>query len=307
MQKVLNVKQDLPGEATTWSPILAKTKLGPHKQHFFNLTPLSDSNPITHVKVVIWPDGGIKRIRLMGRPFASSSVVQPSDRGSVQRVHTSEDKASQYSPSDLNSVQVQQAVQFAIPLSKEGFAAYGSVIETYARSIPPSAEDDERSLKISTRMDGVDVKTVNFGSARKYSYLASLVWNSPVTETPVLPTLNVCVFQCRRQTAPADGLWPIKALERHQYSSQAFVPMNGCQPGRYLVAVALPNSSFTSHRLHKMMNARYRRWPARFLYTEGVCSWTSPRHLLSPQCMASSVDCDRRRPRRRDGIPVSGL
>ncbi|KAG2368352.1 allantoicase [Suillus spraguei] len=47
-----------------WNMILSPAKLGPHRMHFFRL-----SNPCeqyTHVKVSIYPDGGIKRIRIIG-------------------------------------------------------------------------------------------------------------------------------------------------------------------------------------------------------------------------------------------------
>ncbi|KAG2119497.1 allantoicase [Suillus discolor] len=51
-----------------WKIILSPVKLGPHRMHFFRL-----SNPCeqyTHVKVSIYPDGGIKRIRIIGTTAA---------------------------------------------------------------------------------------------------------------------------------------------------------------------------------------------------------------------------------------------
>jgi allantoicase len=125
-----------------------------------------------------------------------------------------------------------------LPLTGAGFSAYGHVIESFARSIPPSAaEDDERSIKAGTR-GGIVIKSVNFGTARKFNNLAPVTWVQP--GKAVTPVLNQCIFRCDRQVASNEaGVWPIEALERHQYSSQSFVPMGGCQDGRYLVIVAL--------------------------------------------------------------------
>lgn len=47
--------------------LLPPTKLGPHQIHLFDVAPLKEENFVTtHVKVVIQPDGGISRIRILG-------------------------------------------------------------------------------------------------------------------------------------------------------------------------------------------------------------------------------------------------
>jgi allantoicase len=127
-----------------------------------------------------------------------------------------------------------------LPLTEAGFAPYGFVIQSFARSIPPSPlEDDVRSIRAGTR-GGIVIKSVNFDTALKFNNLAPVTWLHPAKE--VQPVLNQCIFRCDRQSAPSNAnLWPIEALERHQYSSQSFVPMGGCQDGRYLVIVALPD------------------------------------------------------------------
>jgi allantoicase len=48
-----------PAADTQWQPILARSKLGPHQQHFFQLEPTQE--PVTHVKLVIHPG----RLRLL--------------------------------------------------------------------------------------------------------------------------------------------------------------------------------------------------------------------------------------------------
>jgi allantoicase len=54
---------DVPNLA--WFEILPQTKLSAHKRHFF--TPKTKQG-FTHVRMHIYPDGGISRLRLHGRP-----------------------------------------------------------------------------------------------------------------------------------------------------------------------------------------------------------------------------------------------
>jgi allantoicase len=42
-----------PPEDAPWQPMLARVKLGPHQQHFFQLQPTQQ--PVSHVKLVIHP------------------------------------------------------------------------------------------------------------------------------------------------------------------------------------------------------------------------------------------------------------
>jgi allantoicase len=49
-----------------WTQILRRTKLGPSRQHYFEN--LAASVPCTHARLNIYPDGGISRLRLHGRP-----------------------------------------------------------------------------------------------------------------------------------------------------------------------------------------------------------------------------------------------
>jgi allantoicase len=50
-----------------WTQILPRTKLGPSKLHSFDK--LAASVPCTHARLNIYPDGGISRLRLHGRPL----------------------------------------------------------------------------------------------------------------------------------------------------------------------------------------------------------------------------------------------
>ncbi len=57
-----------PFDAATevWRPLLALTPLQPHARHLFDA--LLDAAPATHVRLSIFPDGGVARLRLFGRP-----------------------------------------------------------------------------------------------------------------------------------------------------------------------------------------------------------------------------------------------
>ncbi|MFU8805495.1 MAG: allantoicase [Bradymonadaceae bacterium] len=49
-----------------WQNVLPEAKLEAHKQHFFE-EELVESGPFTHVRLNIYPDGGVSRLRVFGR------------------------------------------------------------------------------------------------------------------------------------------------------------------------------------------------------------------------------------------------
>jgi allantoicase len=64
--------------------ILPRTKLGPHRRHFFQLQNV-DHIKYTHVMLTIYPDGGIKRIRAIGtRAIGLSSGSKTSIPGETE-------------------------------------------------------------------------------------------------------------------------------------------------------------------------------------------------------------------------------
>jgi allantoicase len=56
----------LDGDAVQWTTILPKSKLGADKEHIFEKE-IVNSGPFTHVRLSIFPDGGISRMRLWGK------------------------------------------------------------------------------------------------------------------------------------------------------------------------------------------------------------------------------------------------
>jgi allantoicase len=56
-----------PLEAAEWRELLPRTRLQPHARHAFE-DELVDAGAVTHARLNIFPDGGIARLRLFGRP-----------------------------------------------------------------------------------------------------------------------------------------------------------------------------------------------------------------------------------------------
>jgi len=58
--------QALAGRVGAWRALVHETPLQPHSRHRF--TELSQHGPATHVRLNIYPDGGVARLRLFGMP-----------------------------------------------------------------------------------------------------------------------------------------------------------------------------------------------------------------------------------------------
>ncbi len=56
----------LVAESTQWLGVLPRTKLAPSKRHLFSKE-IIPQGPITHVRLNIYPDGGVSRLRLFGQ------------------------------------------------------------------------------------------------------------------------------------------------------------------------------------------------------------------------------------------------
>ncbi|XP_014000390.1 allantoicase isoform X1 [Salmo salar] len=54
-----------------WRVLLQPQKLQAHHRHFYSCDPLALSGPVSHVRLVIAPDGGVSRLRLWGRPSST--------------------------------------------------------------------------------------------------------------------------------------------------------------------------------------------------------------------------------------------
>jgi len=56
----------IPDERVQWREVVPRTRLGPDRRHRFKA--VGRSGPVTHVRFSIFPDGGVARLRVLGRP-----------------------------------------------------------------------------------------------------------------------------------------------------------------------------------------------------------------------------------------------
>ena len=171
-------QQETPeaSEGASWAVILPRTKLGPHKQHVFQLQNV-DHAKYTHVMLTIHPDGGVKRVRVVGT------------------------RSAVFGDGQMKTLE-------ALPLTPEGFATFGQVVQGY------------RDLNAVPR--GVRVTGANQGSAFKIHKLSLLESSYP---RDVRATTGLSVYRCQPIDAKPGGHWDIKILERHLHTNQAFIPM----------------------------------------------------------------------------------
>ncbi len=100
-------------------------------------------------------------------------------------------------------------------------------------TVKPLTFPDYRSYgDIISARDEVKPLNVNMGTAKKFGFLASLQNLRGESAKP-----NFCFFRCQPQVQTQDEQFEVKLLERHPYSTQAFIPMKGAE--RFLVIVAL--------------------------------------------------------------------
>ncbi len=53
-------------QSRTWTPIVAETKMSANKRHFFSGRQLRNTGPFSHLRLNMFPDGGISRLRVHG-------------------------------------------------------------------------------------------------------------------------------------------------------------------------------------------------------------------------------------------------
>jgi len=192
-----------------WVPILSRVELGPHRRHSFQLETRPE-DVFSHVKVTIYPDGGIKRVRINGTRAGLAPDEVVSRQGLVDTEERTPEKIAHG---------VTKAIP-VLPLTHEAFAPYGQVIQAYGDH--------------ATAPRGTKITPANGGTASKFHKLALLRGSYPEGAGA---TSGLSVYRCQ-PVAVENGRVRLGVLERHPYTNQAFVPMGG-GGGRYLVVVAL--------------------------------------------------------------------
>ncbi|CAG8624603.1 11630_t:CDS:2 [Funneliformis caledonium] len=211
------------GSNVDWDIILEKSKLGPHKQHYFDLK--KKYKKFSHVKMTIFPDGGVKRLRIIGRRELTDKV---------------DDNFVKSELSEMTHSSVVHIV--ATPLTYASFSPYGNIIQSF-----PEQTSTQNSFSIT---HGIKVTPANQGTARKYNHVASVInyrqsnillnkdQSSDKTRVIAKAVPNLSLYKC----SPVKSLpFTVRLLERHPYSSQTFLPLSDGKVKGYLVVVCLNN------------------------------------------------------------------
>ncbi|OBZ68291.1 putative allantoicase [Grifola frondosa] len=187
--------------------------------------------PYTHVRITIYPDGGIKRVRVLGTRTASRPTSNSVSLTVLETVSSGVKGANGVSETSVKPALIQAPAGRtipALPLTAEAFAPFGQVVQAYSdiHAVPSPAALASR------------------GTAIKFHKLALLQSSYPSASGA---TAGLSVYRCQPVDVMHGGRWEVKLLERHPYTNQAFIPMGGAaglgdaleSPGTtYLVIVA---------------------------------------------------------------------
>jgi allantoicase len=227
----------IPPDSASWTLVLPRTKTGPHRRHFFHLENVADQS-YTHVRVTMHPDGGIKRIRVMGRrSMEPTSLTIGRARGTVPTEVIGSFDVERLSPS-IVELPFEKASVSALPLTQEAFSPFGAVVQAYSNPFAVPR--------------GMKVVDANQGSAVKFVHDFVSIDSSYPDDVEPRPTTRFAVYRASPAKEALPGkLFPVRLLERHPYNNQAFFCIGNSthgklwesdleKPGRaYLVVVAL--------------------------------------------------------------------
>ena len=140
-------------------------------------------------------------------PFTAAPAVKPAAQSSgSSNVSSAFSKISQMMPS-LPSPSGGAVVP--VPITREGFAPFGQVIQPY-----PDPK---------TRWEGQDIQVSPDGITTKYARLAQITSTYPIEANAVM---GISVFRATPKVGLTRGkMFDVRFMERHPYTSQAFVPM----------------------------------------------------------------------------------
>jgi len=176
--------------------------------------------------MTIYPDGGVKRIRVIGVKADHAALAGPS-RALATDLDTSLPPSRSLSPTPSRAAKVTTIP--VLPLTPEAFAPFGQVIQAYS--------------DLTAAPKGTKITPANAGTARKFHKQTLLQSSYPEGSNA---TAGISVYRCQPLTDIApDGTTRLTTLERHPFTNQAFIPMGkGGAEGlratseRYLVVVA---------------------------------------------------------------------
>ena len=108
-----------------WTSILPRVDLGPHREHYFQLDGYGKGT-FTHVRLTIFPDGGVKRVRVFGSKKPTSAQELLLD--SFEREETIDRTLGGVVTERVNPSWRRIP---ALPLTPEAFAPFGQVSKSF--------------------------------------------------------------------------------------------------------------------------------------------------------------------------------
>lgn len=199
--------------------------------------------------MTIYPDGGVKRVRLFGRravegaprtsrvPLTSSlpAAIGDTVKAIVDKALPGTPAAAP-APGPADPMAASLPTIPALPLSPEGFAGYGHVVQAY--------DNPHHAPK------GMRVSVVNYGTATKYNHVSPISASAAPAHPSAQQAVNLSTHVCTPYADPALGLggpnaakFEVRVLERHEFSTQTWLPLGAGPAARYLVVVALPGEN----------------------------------------------------------------
>lgn len=178
--------------------------------------------------MTMYPDGGVKRLRLLGRRAVEGVKSEPSQVPQELNGSTNSTDAAAPTSSNKPLPNAKFPTIPALPLTPEAFAQYGHVIQAY-----PNPNHVPKGTK---------VVSANFGSALKFNHLSPITALPHPSDAKATQSPNFSVYHCTPTQAlggPTNAKFEVRVLERHEYTSQSFIPLGGGSD-RYLIIVALP-------------------------------------------------------------------
>ncbi|EJD35292.1 allantoicase [Auricularia subglabra TFB-10046 SS5] len=218
----------VPGPDEPWTLVLPRTKLGPHRRHLLQLDNVRGQR-YSHARLTIFPDGGVKRLRLFGR--LDPAGPRPSEEAPLA---LSQDDLSLPAAQAGEPPSVSEPAIPALWLTAEAFAPFGHVVQAWSdvHAVPK----------------GIKTSHANQGTAVKFHRLAPVQSSYPA-DSAASTALAVYRAGVTPGAAPG-GEFFVRLLERHPCTNQAFIPMGtgggigedaiqGSPARAYLVVVAL--------------------------------------------------------------------
>jgi len=121
------------------------------------------------------------------------------------------------------------------PFTPTAFAPFGTCIEAPLTTRAGNRPEHEQACSTA------DAIVANQGTARKHARVSAIRDFYPATDPPASQQLHV--FSCAPRTLPRSGVFAVRILERHPFTTQTFVPLAVGDDDAYFVVIVAPTAT----------------------------------------------------------------